>query len=88
MTVRSGLKWMQGLLFVGQLAFLVITPPLTMIWLSLWLSKRFGWGEWVILAAIFIGFVSAGCSVYNLFRKMLLRQEKKKDSAVSYNKHI
>ncbi len=88
MNMRPFMKVMQGILFVGQLGFLLVTPPLVLIFLANLAQEKLGWGPWVMIAAILVGLLSAGCSVYNLFEKMLRKEKREQPPAAGFNKHI
>ncbi len=86
--LRAFQKIVRAISLAGQLGFMVITPPLVLIYLAHLLQTRFGWGVWVMLAAIVLGLVCAGCSVVNFCRR-LLASEKKRDEppAAGFNRH-
>ena len=50
--LRTFQKIVRAVSLVGQLGFMVITPPLVLIFLAHLLQTRCGWGGWAILAAI------------------------------------
>ncbi len=74
---RSMYKIVQGITFVGQLGFMIVTPPLVMVYLAYQAQVHFGWGAWVMVLAILIGILSAISSTFTTFYKML----NKKNSA-------
>ncbi len=86
--LRAFQRIVRAISLAGQLGFMVITPPLVLIYLAHLLQTRFGWGVWVMLAAIVLGLVCAGCSVVNFCRR-LLAAEKKQDEppAAGFNRH-
>ena len=64
-------KLMQGITFVGQLGFMIVTPPLVLVFLAYQLQSRFDFGPWVMVLAIIVGIISAVSSamstIYKLF---------------------
>ena len=42
-------------------------------------KKRYGFGEWVIAAAVIVGLISAGCGAYRTIREFL-REEERRDA--------
>ena len=72
--MRSMYKLMQGVLFVGQLGFMLVTPPLVLIYFAHLLQESLGLGIWVMVVAILVGLLSSACSVVNLFRKLMKRK--------------
>ena len=87
--LRTFQKIIRAVSLVGQLGFMVITPPLVLIYLAHLLQTRCGWGVWVMLAAIVVGLVCAGCSVVNFCRRLLSSEQKRGDtpSSTGFNRH-
>ncbi len=87
--LRTFQKIVRAVSLAGQLGFLVITPPLVLIYLAHLLQTRFGWGVWVMIAAIVVGLVCAGCSVVNFCRRLLASEKKRDDTPPSagFNRH-
>lgn len=59
-----------------QLGLSVVTPPILAVLLALWLQRKFGWGDWVLLCAILVGTVSGVSSVFSLVRREAAREAK------------
>ncbi len=63
-----------------QLGLSIVIPPILAVLLASWLQKRFGLGDWVILAAILLGVLSGISSVLSLVwresRREAARDEK------------
>lgn len=57
----------------------VVTPLVMCILFAVWLKKRYGFGEWVIAAAVIVGLISAGCGAYRTIRGFL-REEERRDA--------
>ena len=66
--MRTLEKWMRGLALVGQLGFCVITPPLVLGWLARLLVVKYGWGYWIVVAALVVGILSGLSSAWSLLR--------------------
>lgn len=85
---RSIQKIIRAASLVGQLGFMIITPPLVLIYLAHLAQTRLGWGVWVMLAAIAVGLLCAASSVYNFCRRLLKQHEKKDAPPTSgFNEH-
>lgn len=82
--MRSLSKIMRGLVFVGQLGFSIITPPVVLILLARWLMDRFGWGLWVMVAAILIGIITAFSSAWSTLKRLIPKSD---HNFASFNKH-
>lgn len=82
--MRSLTKIMRGLVLVGQLGISIITPPVVLILLARWLMDRFGWGLWVMVAAILVGIITAFASAWSTLKKLIPKNDR---SSAAYNKH-
>lgn len=78
--MRSYMKILKGIVLVGQLGFYLVTPPVVLALLASWLQSRFGWGTWVMVAAIVVGLLSSGTGAYNFYRRLTASEAKKKKS--------
>lgn len=87
--LRTFQKIVRSVTLAGQLGFMVITPPLVLIYLAHLLQTRFGWGVWVMLAAIVVGLICAGCSVANFCRRLLAAEKRQDDvpPSTGFNRH-
>ncbi len=86
--LRTFQKIIRAASLVGQLGFMVITPPLVLIYLAHLLQTRCGWGVWVMLAAIVVGLICAGCSVANFCRRLLASEKRRGEPpAAGFNRH-
>ncbi len=56
-----------------------VTPLVVCILFSVWLRNRFGMGEWVVITAVIVGLISAGCGAYRSIRAFL-REEERRDA--------
>ncbi len=61
---------------VSQLAISMVTPVLMMIFVCIWLKNRFGLGNWIILAGMFLGVGSGISSVWTYLKKSISDAEK------------
>lgn len=57
-----------------QLGLSVAAPPILLVFLALWMQKRFAVGEWVLLCAILLGVFSGAVSVYSFVRREMERE--------------
>ena len=80
---------LHGVMFVGQIGFSAITPPLVLVYLAHLAVRKFDWGEWVIIAAIIVGIITAFSGVYRIVR-LFLADEKKETTprGRSFNEHL
>lgn len=73
--MQSMYKLVQGITFVGQLGFMIVTPPLVLVYLAYQLQLRFGLGPWIMVLAILVGILSAISSTFSTFYKMLNKKK-------------
>lgn len=85
------MKHLSLLVWLTQLGFSVVAPPVCAIWLAVWLRNSKGWGQWVIWAGIALGVFCAidGLRVSLLAMERLHKnQDKDQEPApVSFNDH-
>ncbi len=60
-----------------QLGLSVVTPPILLTLLALFLQRRFGVGDWVLLVAILTGVFSGVTSVFSFVRRENAREVKR-----------
>lgn len=70
---KETMRILSRITLISQLGLSLVTPPLLLLLGALWLQQRFGVGDWILLCAILVGFLSGGCAVYNLLRAELAR---------------
>lgn len=77
------------LIWLTQLGFSVVVPPVCFILLAVWLRNDCGWGAWVIWAGVFLAIFSAAEGLRASLRAMaMLNKDKKEEEApVSFNEH-
>lgn len=64
-----------------QLGFSIAFPPILCIFFGLWLQKKWGVGDWVIVVCLLVGIVSGACSFASFIRTARRRAKKKEDDA-------
>lgn len=67
---------LQNLMWLTQLGLSLALPPVLCLWGAGWLTRRFGLGGWVYLAAIVLGIGASACTFIQ-FAQMLNRRNKK-----------
>lgn len=55
------MKQLQKLLWLTQLGVSLVTPPLLCLFLGHLAQSKWGWGTWVMVAAILIGLAASVC---------------------------
>lgn len=77
------------LVWLTQLGFSVVFPPVGFLWLASWLKNSKGWGSWVIWVAVILGVVCAVDGLRTSLKAMerLARNEKKEEPPVAFNEH-
>lgn len=89
--MRNLSEIIKQLSMVTQFGLSLITPLLICLGISWWLSARFGLGGWVFLPGFFFGLGGSGMVAYKLYlgeNKRREKEEKKKGSRISFNRHI
>lgn len=61
---------------ISQLAISMITPVLLMIFVCMWLKNKFGLGNWIVMAGMFLGIGSGLSSVWTYLKRFLREGEK------------
>lgn len=85
------MKDLSMLVWLTQLGLSVAAPMVCFVWLAVWLRDTFGWGNWVILAALVLGLSSAVSGVRVSLKAMeqMSRGRKRQDPPpVSFNDHF
>lgn len=72
---------------ITQLGLSLITPLLLCIFLSLWIQRRFGAGDWVIVAGILAGLGSMAVSYFQFYKRYSNASGKDDDRSFQSNKH-
>ncbi len=62
-----------------QLGLSIAVPPVLCIFFGLWLQKKWGVGDWVIVVCLLVGIVSGACSFASFVRTARFRAEKKEN---------
>ncbi len=71
------IRLLSRLSMLTQLGLSVVTPPILCVLLALFLQRRFGAGDWVLLAAILIGIISGVTSVFSFVKHEAAREAKR-----------
>lgn len=67
---------LQNIVYFTQLGLSIATPPVLCLMGAIWLQKRFTLGDWVLIAAIVLGF-GAGVSNFIQFLKHMKKEQDK-----------
>ena len=62
------IKALRYLSLISQFGLSVAMPPLICIFAALFVQKKFGIGDWIIIAAIITGIISSGCTFFNFIK--------------------
>ena len=83
------MKRLQKLLWLTQLGVSLVTPPLLCLFLGHLAQSKWGWGTWVMVAAILIGLAASVCSAASFLRycKKCSEKEGKGDKPIAFNNH-
>ncbi len=54
----------------------LVAPIFLLVWGALWLEERFALGDWILIAAIVCGFVTAGCTFYRFVSAEIRRADR------------
>lgn len=65
------------LVFFTQFGLNMMIPPVFYTVLAWWLTRKFGWGNWVVLVGILLGIGTAGV---NLWKFAVYTQRKAQES--------
>lgn len=70
------LEIMRGLSYLTQVGLSVASPMILCLLAARWLQSRFGWGGWVMIAALLFGLASG---LVSLWKFLTLVQKKASD---------
>ena len=85
------MKDLSMLVWLTQLGISVVSPPVVFIFFALWLRSQFGWGDWVIWAALILGAVCAISGFQQslkLMKQAADRADKKTKPPAGFNEHF
>lgn len=84
-TIKELKEGLKGIIWVGQLGFSLVTPPILLSLFAWWLKKRLGLSGWVIIAAVIIGLVTGASTAVSYYAdyKRKEAQEEKRPAAFS-----
>ena len=83
------MKQAAGLVWLTQLGLSVVIPPAALIFLAVWLQRRFQWGSWVIWVGIALGIYCAVTALISSLRTLsrLTEDPGKQPPPPSFNEH-
>lgn len=76
----------RDIVWLTQLGFSMVSPLLLCIWGGWQLQHRFGFGPWVMVAAIVLGLGGAASGVAG-FARLMLNRAKRSQAPPSFNEH-
>ena len=84
--MKDIVKIARSVALYGQLGFTLVTPPVVMALLCVWLQRRFLLGSWVVLLGILLGLTAAASGVFRFYRRVVNgdKQEENSTNAVFY----
>ena len=88
---KSVSRALSDLMWVGQLGFSLVTPPVCMGLLGMYLSAKKGVGAWVVILLIAVGVLTAAAtakSLYRDYKKREAREEEGKPEVISFTDHF
>ena len=71
---KDRMKALRYLSLISQFGFSVAMPPLICIFAALFVQKKFGTGDWIIIAAIITGIISSGCTFFNFIKTHISKE--------------
>ena len=73
-------KVMKGIVWLTQLGFSLVVPPLVLIWLAIWLQQRYSLGSWILIAGILVGLCGSAGTALTFYRTTVheARKEQKR----------
>ena len=75
---RSAFEVMKNISYLTQLGLSLILPPVLLLAGANYLVQRWGWGRWVLAAALAVGLYSA-FSTFRSFVRYAVGQAKKRE---------
>ena len=85
---KPTIKALQGLVWLTQLGFSLVFPPLCLIWLAIWLQHRFSLGDWVLIVGILLGLCGSVGTALTFYRTMTQKARKdQKKRPTGFNSH-
>lgn len=68
---KEWMRILRRITLVTQLGFSLVTPPVLLVLLALWIQKKTGAGDWLLLLAILTGVLAGISSAWQLLRAEL-----------------
>ncbi len=87
---KSVSRALSDLMWVGQLGFSLVTPPVLLGVLGMYLCNKKGMGSWVVIALIIVGVltaISTAKGLYRDYKKREAREEAGKPEVISFTDH-
>ncbi len=78
---KRDLSVLRYLAYFSQVGFTMITPPLLFAFGAIWLRKRFGLGNWIVVSGILLGIAVAFCGLRD-FLQLTEREARKSEKKV------
>ena len=69
---------LQSLALISQFGINMLVPIGLMLWLGLWLDKKFG-TSWLVIPCFFVGAIAGAQNIYKM-AKSLISKDKEKES--------
>ena len=70
---------LQGLSMLTQLGVSVALPPILCIFAGIWIQKKWGIGDWVIVVSLLVGLISGACNFASFIRTAKAKVTEKED---------
>ena len=80
-------KLLRAAVWLTQLGVSILAPPVLLLLLAVWLQERYGWGNWVLIAAIISGILSSFCSMLAFYRVFVKKNRKPDERPPAFNGH-
>ncbi len=83
------MKQLQKLVWLTQLGFSLVSPPLLCIFLAHLAQTKLHWGTWIMVVGIVVGLAAAACSALSFFHyfKRTSQKEQKGEKPIAFNDH-
>ncbi len=77
-------------MWLTQLGLSIITPPVLLMLLGVWLQNRFALGNWVLIVAIVVGLLSSFCSALSFYRSFTRKNRRPDENGgvQNFNRHV
>ncbi len=79
-------KSLKYLVWLTQLGFSLVVPPVLCIWGAIWAQNAWGWGSWSVILGILVGLIISFSNGL-VFYRMMERRSKKDQKNAYFNRH-